>query len=364
MRFEKYYFERFDEVPFDENNPRYVLSREGADEIIEKMTRNAPFTLSVTDFSNEKLVKQLLNIDVLKLQDGKLALEVPVFIESDLETLQAICSGTAHRICDVIIANRNKLRMITDRIQNGFPPEVNLYHLLCGQIFDGYMFDFLEMEKLVTTSKIHNSGLDYLVVMYEKSAGLAQYSNSLLCSYNRLATKYGVFSSFGDSAGNRKDLYRYLRLFELGQLNKEQVKFIDFDRERLAYEYNLLLDGNQIEKKYVDIFTYFGYVENGRVNVPVYEKEAENIVIELYETILGLIKYILTEALSEIQENRGLLAIRHGVAVHDIGNEIYHLIFGEVNEQLVRNGFVAEPVFRPGQGRFLQSYERKAVCSE
>jgi len=34
------------------------------------------------------------------------------------------------------------------------------------------------------------------------------------------------------------------------------------------------------------------------------------------------------------------------------------LIFGEVNEQLVRRGFVERPVYYEGQGRYLKCYER------
>ena len=48
------------------------------------------------------------------------------------------------------------------------------------------MFDYLDENKLVTTSRIHNSGLDYLVILYEDSALLNEYSDMLLCSYNRL----------------------------------------------------------------------------------------------------------------------------------------------------------------------------------
>ena len=68
-------------------------------------------------------------------------------------------------------------------MNNGYNPEVNLYHLLCGYIFDGKVFDYLEEERLVTTSCVHKTGLDYLVIIYEDVNSLNEYSDQLLCSY-------------------------------------------------------------------------------------------------------------------------------------------------------------------------------------
>ena len=44
--------------------------------------------------------------------------------------------------------------------------------------------------------------------------------------------------------------------------------------------------------------------------------------------------------------------------VRDIANEIYHLIFGETNEILVRSGLVSTPPYYPGEGRYFRSFEQ------
>lgn len=59
-----------------------------------------------------------------------------------------------------------------------------------------------------------------------------------------------------------------------------------------------------------------------------------------------------------LQQEVRLTAVSHGVAVKDIANEIYHLIFGEVNELLVQSGFVSPPPHYPGEGRYFKSFER------
>ena len=358
MRFEKFYFERFNDAPFNLDNPRYVLSLDGVDDILTRIVECPPYTLEIQDFKDSDLVKSLLNIDVLKIHNDRLAFAVPVFIEQDLDSIKGLCMDASEEISNAMIKEKEKIEEIISRVDNGFSNQINLYHLLCGRIFDGCAFDFLEESHLITVSNMHQSGLDYLVIMYENSDNLSAYSNKLLCSYNRLITKEGTFSSFGDSNGKRKDLYRFIRLGELNQLSDDQKRYMHFEKDELANAYNILLEGKPIPEIYLDIFEYFGYCKEGAINVPIYDERANNIVGSLYDVVLNAIKPILVKALSNIRQTYGLLAIRHNIDILDIGNEIYHLIFGQVNEKLVEIGLVARPMEKSGEGRYLKCYER------
>lgn len=48
---------------------------------------------------------------------------------------------------------------------------------------------------------------------------------------------------------------------------------------------------------------------------------------------------------------------RHGVPKEEVANEVYHMIFGMLNEELVSRGFVQVPDFHVGEGRYLKSIE-------
>jgi len=48
---------------------------------------------------------------------------------------------------------------------------------------------------------------------------------------------------------------------------------------------------------------------------------------------------------------------KHGVSSKEITNELYHIVFGQLNELLVQSGFVCEPEFHSGEGRYLKSIE-------
>lgn len=65
----------------------------------------------------------------------------------------------------------------------------------------------------------------------------------------------------------------------------------------------------------------------------------------------------MKETLSSAESLSGLRCIGHGVPVKEIANELYHVVFGQINEQLAAEGFVENPPYREGEGRYLQSIE-------
>lgn len=358
MKFKKYFFENFpSNIPFDINNPRCVLSLDGVDKILEKIILNPPYTLTISDFDDIELLNSLLRIDIIQQKNGKFGIAMPFFVESDTNTLKALSKKVAHKIANELISKKQEIDTIIKCIHNGYSIQRNLYHLLCAQIFDGLMFDYLEKSQFVTTSCIHKTGLDYLIILYEDTKVLNEYSDSLLCSYNRFTLGSKGFVSFGDSNGNRKDFYRYMRLNELDELSKHEKKYINCPAEELIENFKKMLDGKQISNKFIEIYEYFGYYKNGEIIVPIYDAYSRSVADELYQFVLELVKTHLSEALSLIHGEKGLLSIAHHVNEKDIANEIYHLIFGEVNELLVRNGFVEKPPYLPKEGRYFKSFE-------
>ena len=339
-------------------NPRYVLSLNGVDSILERLIVNRPFSLAIDDFDNTDLVRLLLYVEILQQKNGKLAMSVPFFVEKDAKVLKELSKRVANSIADELLTHKEQILSIAMCIDNNYPAERNLYHILCGYIFDGLMFDYLEDNELVTTSCVHGSGLDYLVILYEDTSALNEYSNLLLCSYNRLTINGKGFVSFGDSNGSRKDLYRYKRQNELNLLSEQERAYICCKTEDLIENFNRLADGCQIDSEYMSIFEYFDYCQNGKIVVPIYNSHSYDVANKLYEFVLGIIKEHITNTLVAIQNECSLLAIDHEVKVKDIANEIYHLIFGEVNEILVKRGFVLEPPYHQGEGRYFKSFEK------
>ena len=359
MKFKKYFFENFSaDTPFDRNNPRYVLSLDGTDSVLDKIIANKPYTLTINDFSDMEMVNALLHIEVLQQKKGKLGMAVPFFVEKDAMLLQELSKKAARNIAAELLARKEQLIRIVKRIENGFPVERNLYHILCAHIFDGLMFDYLEENGLVTTSCVHRSGLDYLVVIYEDASSLNEYGDMLLCSYNRLTMNGKGFVSFGDSNGSRKDFYRYMRRKELNLLSEDERAYVNCSTEALIENFDRMAEGKQIDPGYMRIYEQFGYCQNGKIVVPLYDSCSFDAANSLYEFVLNAAKDKISDALALIQQEKRLSAVAHEVCTQDIANELYHLIFGEVNEFLAASGLVAAPPYIPGEGRYFKSFER------
>ena len=334
------------------------MSLDGVDEILEMVITNKPYSLTKANFCNANLVSLLLHIGVLQQRSDRLGMAVPFFVEKEATILKELSKKIAQNIASDLLLHKEQLIEIVKKIDNGFPVERNLYHMLCAYIFDGLMFDYLEENDLVTTSCIHDSGLDYLVILYEDSNSLNEYSNLLLCSYNRLIVNGKGFVSFGDSNGNRKDFYMYMRQKELNSLTKYEGISINLSPKELIENFDKMIDGNSIDPEYMKMYEYFGYCQNGEIVVPIYDFHAYDIANELYAFVLNVTKDNITNALNVIQKEKRLLSNTHNVHVKDIANEIYHLIFGEVNEFLIASGFVSNLPYLQGEGRYFKSFER------
>lgn len=69
---------------------------------------------------------------------------------------------------------------------------------------------------MLTTSRLHTSGVDYIITVYEKCPELSVFSNHLLCSHNRFCDGTRALQSFGDADGSRVDFYRFNCQKQLG----------------------------------------------------------------------------------------------------------------------------------------------------
>ena len=240
---------------------------------------------------------------------------------------------------------------------------MNLYHILCGMIFDGAFFDFLSEKKALATSRIHPSGLDYLVVIYEKCEELATFSNYLLCSYNRFCNQHCSLQTFGDSLGNRSDFYRFFRLLEQNKLPASHeplqtlIQTASLNKDIILAETAEWLHGKPCSSSVMHLLEAFGYAVNGKPAVPVFKPEHRPIIAQIEKNIEQLLGHSIEETLHELSSTLNITAVRQGVNQLEIANELYHLVFGCINEELVCRGIVASPPLIPNEGRYFRCIE-------
>ncbi|WBW99234.1 hypothetical protein [Oceanirhabdus sp. W0125-5] len=376
---------------YDEFNPRYILENNKLHEIIYTIAEGTAFLFGVAELENllaiDKkglidMISKLKRIGAIKVNEqGRFAINFTLFLAKDIDNIQEYLKYAGKRIGDRILSLGKEIKNIIEEEQitlNEVLMKRKLYHVICDYTFDGVALDYFSKKGLFKVSKVNEGNRDYILYAYEDDSVLNKFSNKLLCSSNNVQIDGYRFNSFGDCDGNRNDLFRYLRRVDreinniqnAGELNSAYTKWVSKRNNELAkelgdYIINLakgLIHGN--ESKYEDLFNigkalgYLDLLEKGKVsiNVPIFTENHEEVFNKVGEYISSEIYDELKEILKEMSERlENITAIRHGVDIKEIALELWHLIFGSINEYLVEKGFVDKPYYSEFEGRYLQS---------
>ncbi len=306
------------------------------------------------------LVDTLKRIGLLREVQGRILLDSTVILPQDMPQLESCFSQDVQAMADALTNRWEDFLQAVSPI-GGSDGRTHLYHLLCGAMLDGAMFDLLCERGLVTTSRVHPSGRDYLIIAYARDEGLTAFSNRLLCSYNRLSDGRRALQSFGDADGDRCDAYRFMRLYEAGCVPQAMAHIVPL-WERLPHNrIQALLDAVEMlhaagacPSDELAVLTALGYAREGCICVPVYTRAHQPILHRLAEMAADALLPPLERAL---RQPLPLQCAAHGVPQGEIANEMYHILFGQLNGALAQRGLVATPPRLLGEGRYLRSVQ-------
>ena len=363
-RFSYYLFENYYAADAADNslNPRRFLnaSTDGLISWIADTPEQKRNYASASARFGAENVDRIVVGGIVRREQETLFFDTPVFLAEDAMPLQTFFSDVASGLAAKLSERKATFYELAEELKNGFSPKINLYHILCGMCFDGMFLEKLGKSGVIADSKAHASGLDYLAVVYEKCPELNRFSDGLLCSYNSISDGTIALQSFGDGNGTRLDCYRYFRLRELGKLTDRfsEVDYLltDYTETDLLKTIKALLVGKTTPPKLAVALDRFGYAKGGQICVPVYLPEHREIIREIEVFLEETLFAQIVDVLSDMSKLR-ITASNHNVPQKELANECWHILFGSINEALVRTGLVAAPPFRPGEGRYLQSIE-------
>ena len=376
---------------YDKYNPAYVCNAKYTPETLYLIAKNDPFTISKSEIAHslnvdelliEKIIESLELIKAIEVKGDKYKINFPVFLKEDVIEMENHIKNIGKKVGNKIIENKdiihNKISQLS--CSKKHPYERILYHVICDMIFDGTAFKFFGEKDIFAVSKMQPDNRDYIIVAYEDCELVESHSNRLLCSSNNYRSENFTFNSFGDSNGFRKDMFRYFRLIQKSVDNASEFKEVNIAYNKVLDDFNRVIaeecgtlicnilnnkviydELSEKEKKLIKFLCEFGYIDikNGCMTIkePIfYESEISTIVNELSDIMLISIFPIVKEIFHEFESSvANITPLRHKVDIRETANEVWHQIFGSINEYLVKEGFVARPDCIEGEGRYLRS---------
>ncbi|GKX66958.1 hypothetical protein rsdtw13_22160 [Clostridium sp. TW13] len=378
---------------YDSYNPRYVLDKEKASEILYLIANNEPFMISNKQIANtlhideakvNEIIQNLEVINAVERNNDSYRVKFPVFLEKDVQQVQKFINDIGPILGKEIISLKDVLYKNISKLKCSeiYSNERVLYHIICDKIFDGTAFEYFGKKGVFSTAKSQPGNRDYIIIAYEESEYIEEYSNKLLCSSNNYRSSKFTFNSFGDSDGSRKDIYRFFRLSQqkLGSLeqfealNSTYMMLVDAMNKEIVNNSGELMckiindslnyeEATEQDKILIDFLKKMDYIKKDKkensilVNVPVFYAEDKNVIADLSDMILSKLLPTVEGIIKNI-ENIGssLTSVKHGVDIKELSNELWHQIFGAINEYLVKVGFVAQPDYFEMEGRYLKSF--------
>lgn len=362
--------------PFDDLNPFRWFGEQDVPELLYYIAKETPKIHDIVKFCNKlegrdlhvlTLIDQLINLNVIRIEQSQYKVNFPVFLNSDIETINQFSLHAAEILSDELMLHKEAISLEIRKLEAAetFDEERLLYHIIGCDLFDGYALDWLTDQTLITTSKIQKGDRDYLLIGFEKSDEMDVFSEQLLCSCNNRRSKTMTFMSFGDGNGDRHDFYRYFRnvvkkLALINPINQAYIDHIEDDQNQLLEDcesvIRQLMKSEAVNKDHLafKILKQFEYIdENQKICVPIFRAEEQPIIDKLYEEIMKRLETALFKVFDELELI--ITATKHGVAGTEISNELWHQLFGNVNELLVKRGIFETPKNKKGEGRYLKA---------
>ena len=348
-----FYFNELGE--YDEFNPAFFLDRENASKLLYLIAKE-PYKETLESLNTrmngdyKEILDGLVNINALSIKDNKYKVNFPVFFEDDVKIIIKEIKPYLNTIMDSIKSVLNEFNYNKEE----------LYHILCNNTFDNYSLKYLMDKWLIRDYKKNPGNRNYIIIGYEKSDFVNDYSNKLLCSNNRYKCNYITFNSFGDTDGARKDLYRYFRLKQQGKnpFKEINVYMSSINKDQEVLEKNLVnaINGKG-DKDTIKLLNNLEYMIGNEICVPVLINDGYKYLgLKVMDSIIDIIKDIFEKVrLLDITPNR------NEVSKLDTLNEVWHIIFGLINEELVKEGIVETPEYKEGEGRYLKCIYRSDI---
>lgn len=376
---------------FDKNNPFYLYKQKWAPEILFEIANANSYELTKYDIASklntssvdlDELLSNMEKIGMVTKKQDRYSVSFFVILEKDLPIIDNFSRAIALRLSQKILKYKQDIINYTSKIKclDEFGYGRILYHLIGCDIFDGTSFSEFSKRGILSISKPQYDQRDYILIGFEQNEVVACSSDKILCSRNCKGADSVEFASFGDSNGNRQDMFRFMRqvisqLIDVTpnlSLNSSYIDILEQQNQKLAQVCAELVtkvlhgeksvpafsDEEKDALKFLEELKYIVIGESGevRIVVPLFDGDDAKAIDDVSNYLIELIGDDVAMEFSNLKvKMQGLSALSHGVDEKEIANGLWHQVFGNINENLVLEGLFASPESRTGEGRYFQA---------
>lgn len=374
---------------FDDYNPFKLIDEKYISEMLYHIGKSEPYTLGLKELHEifgvdidvlKSKIKKMIALDLINVKDHVFSVNFTMIFEKDLTAIDNFSKIMALEISEVIIKNKDEIYKLAENFISSRSHDIDelLYHIIGSHILDGLAIDTLSESGLFKTSKVQKDNRDYILFGFEKSTKVDEFSENILCSCNNYRTEKLSFVSFGDAAGKRNDFYRFNRQVssQINKVNAREETKADYINllEKTNHEIvikcsqivRMIIDNNNEYMKfndeeilYVNYLKSFRYLEcdknQYKVSVPIFYQADKQIIADIHDLLIEIILPILEVRFTSAKEKLEISAIKHGVDIKEVLNEMWHQVFGNINEQLVKEEMIKTPEYIKGEGRYLKA---------
>lgn len=383
---------------FDKHNPFYLYRQDWAPEILFEIANANKYELTIYDIAAkldtspddfENLLSSMERIGMVSKSQEKYSVSFPVILEKDVPIINDLTGSIALRLSKKIMSHKQEIQNLASSIKciDEFGYDRILYHVIGCDILDGTAMKEFGERSIFSTSKPQYDHRNYILFGYEQNEIVSCFSEKLLCSRNCTGTKEMDFVSFGDCNGNRQDMFRFMKQVTSNQsnvtsnptLNLSYIHILEQHNRHLTQVCAEIIRKVQILEKpassfsdeEMDAFEFLKalkFIESDEfgtvtITVPLFIADDERAIESISTYLIELIEAEVASEFSDLKSKlQNLSAVVHGVDEKEIANELWHQVFGNINEHLVRDGLFSTPESRIGEGRYFQAiYVRNRV---
>ncbi|MFC1521022.1 hypothetical protein ACFL6Y_01300 [Elusimicrobiota bacterium] len=303
-------------------------------------------------FINKELLKGLLLIEAVRIENGKCYINFPYFLKKDKKIIENVTKKYAIKLAEKIKQKKGRFSKLSKSVQyNKVSADKVLFIAVGCACLDWRGLSLFAEQDYLLEGPAKPGGNNYTLWGQEEIKG--SLKELYWGSHNEECGKY-TLTSFGDHETKKRDCFPDIFWNMVWDRNK--FKESRFEDELYAsFKDSLGTWGERIASELLDfkpsketgvtkLLKKLFYIKNNKINIPILVKKDAPVIKEIKACMDELILDWAYDNYDDLRtELSAISPSRNGVDYRDTFLQIWHYVFGYTNKYLAREGIIFNP---------------------